>query len=410
MAVFLQRFQLRRLVVKGTPLKIVDALAVEAGPGMSWRKHKGHVIYDVERAKLVLYDLLKKAGVRILLNTPVVDVMTEGKRVTHVIVTGKNGMETIKCRMLVDATGDCDAASLAGVELSTVKNSRASYVFRLGGVDTDAFVQYLIEYPEEFPGKMDVDWSLEEAVAQYRENGTFLFPHGGGMQMTNIRRAVENGDLPHDLGQYDTLDAMQMHLICETGVCHVITGFVDNGGLTADHMSRSIQDGKRVAFMFCDMMKKYMPGYEHAFVSQTADDLGVRGARRIVGESTFTLKMKEYGGRCDDAVGVGVAERMMKLEKADNAWEAQVYSEDVYEVPMGCLIPKGWENIIIGAGRGADTDASLLLRVMVLTMVVGQGAGVAAAVAARQGVSIKRADYEEIRKELVRQGVEFPED
>lgn len=399
----------RELMIKGIPLEIVDALAEGAGPGLSWRKHKGHMIYDVEKAKLVLAELLAKEGVQIRLNSPVTDVIMEDDSVTHLVTSGKNGLEAVACRVLVDATGDCDVVALAGGALQRVKNQRASYVFRLGNVDVDRFVDYLIKNPNEYPGRMDIDWSLEEAAAQYRENGTFLFPHGGGMQMTQIRKAVANGDLPLEKGRYDTLDSMQMHMIRDKGVCHVITGYVSNDDLDAKEMTESILDGKRVAFLFNDMMRKYMPGFENAYVSQTADDLGIRGSRRIVGECTFTQEMKESAYRCHDAVGVGVIETFMKLESAENAWAAQVFGNDVWEIPLGCLIPKNTGNIVVGAGRGADSDPALLLRVMAITMVVGQGAGTAAAVAAKNGTSVRDVDYSAVRSELERQGVRFPE-
>jgi hypothetical protein len=43
---------------------------------------------------------------------------------------------------------------------------------------------------------MDVDWTVEEALAQYDDCGTFLFPHGGGMQLQALQQAVASGDLP----------------------------------------------------------------------------------------------------------------------------------------------------------------------------------------------------------------------
>lgn len=398
----------RQLMIGGNPLEIVDALATFAGPGMSWRNHKGHMIYDVERAKLVLAELLEKAGVQLRLNSPVTDVIKENGRVTHIITSGKKGLEAIVCKILVDATGDCDAAALAGAQLKNAQSHRASYVFRLGNVDVDRFIEYLIENPEEYPGKMDIDWSLEEAVKQYRENGTFLFPHGGGMQMTKIKEAVEKGDLPLALGRYDTLDAMQMHMIRDKGVCHVITGYVSNPKFDAADATASINDGKRVAYVFSDMMRKYMPGFENCFVSHSADDLGVRGSCCIVGESTFTKAMKESAYRCNDAIGVGVIETYEYLMKAEKAWGTQVFGNDVWEIPLSCLIPKNTENIVIGTGRGADTEPALLLRVMVTTMAVGQGAGVAAAIAAKTGTSIKDIYYPSVRAELLRQCVRFP--
>ena len=400
----------RELLVRGIPLEIVDALATEGGgPGMSWRKHKGHVIYDVEKAKLVLADRLEKAGVELRLNSPVADVIMDDGRVAALVVSGKNGLEAIGCRTLVDATGDCDAAVLAGAPYRTSRSMKASYVFRLGNVDTDAFIRYLRENPTEYPERMDIDWTLDEAVAQYEDNGTFLFPHGGGMQMTRIKQAVQNGDLPLEAFGYNALDAMQMHMIRDEGVCHVITGFTPNDSLDSAYLTRSINAGKRIAFVFCDMMRKYMPGFERAFVSQTADDLGIRGSRTIVGESVFTRAMKETAYRCADAAGVGVVEKHEKLYKADNAWSAQVFGDDVYEFPLSCLIPRDTKNIVIGAGRGADSEPGQLLRVMVTTMAVGQGAGVAAAIAAQGKTRLKDIDYAAFRRELVRQGVRFPE-
>lgn len=399
----------RKLLVGGIPLEIVDALATEAGgPGMSWRSHKGHVIYDVEKAKLLLADLLEREGVKIRLNAPVSDVIHEEGHVDAVVISDKTGLSAIGCRVLVDATGDCDAATLAGVECRPTGSHRASYVFRLGNVDVDRFIDYFRAHPEEYPAQMDLEWTLDEALKQYDENGTFLFPHGGGMQLSLIAEALQNGDLVSNLGIYDTLDAMQMHMIKETGVCHVITGYVSNKELDSESLSRSINEGKRAAYLVAECFKKYLPGFENAFISATADDLGIRGSRCIYGESTFTKNMKESVYRCEDAIGVGVVQRDEKIHKAGNAWNAAVFSNDVFEIPLSCMIPKDMENIIIGSGRGVDSNPALILRVMVVTMTIGQGAGVAAAIAAKNSSGIKDVDYTALRAELERQGVCFP--
>ena len=118
--------------------------------------------------------------------------------------------------------------------------------------------------------------------------------------------------------------------------------------------------------------------------------------------------MKESAHRCSDAIGVGVVETYEYLTQDDKAWGAQVFGNDVWEIPLGCLIPKGLDNIIVGAGRGADTEPPLLLRVMVNTMTVGQGAGVAAAISVQTGVKINAIDRALLKKELIRQGVKFP--
>lgn len=47
------------LIVKGNALEFVDELARAEGPGSGWHNHKGHIIFDIERGKLTLIELLE---------------------------------------------------------------------------------------------------------------------------------------------------------------------------------------------------------------------------------------------------------------------------------------------------------------------------------------------------------------
>ena len=61
--------QERRLATHGIALEIADAFAETTGYGQKWRQHKGHIIYDLEKAKLILQEMVEKEGVKILLGT-----------------------------------------------------------------------------------------------------------------------------------------------------------------------------------------------------------------------------------------------------------------------------------------------------------------------------------------------------
>ena len=80
-------------------------------------------------------------------------------------------------------------------------------------------------------------------------------------------------------------------------------------------------------------------------------------------------------------------------------------SAGTFDVPLGCLLPKAIDGLIIGAGRSTSVDEAWLLRAMVATMVVGQGAGVTAAVCARAGQVPRAVDKLAVQTELQRQGV-----
>lgn len=373
----------RRLVTGGIALEIADAFAETTGYGQKWRQHKGHIIFDLEKAKLVLQEMTEKAGVSVLLGTLNVSAIMDNKRIQGVIVENTSGRKAILAKTVVDATGDADIAALAGAPVKIFEKGLNSLVFRFGNVDVDLFLRYFEENPREYPDYMDVDWTLSEALAQYRDCGTFLFPHGGGIQMEAFRRAKAEGYLPADIGIQNTTDASQMHALRSTGMVHIITGFTNISGLNANGISQSIHDGRKMVFSVAEAYRKYLPGFKNAFVSGVADNLGVRWARRITGPSEFSGG--KSGQRSKGAVGQAVAWDNVVKNPGKGAWGVQVCHNDSFDIPLSCLLPEKVEGLVIGSGRSANTRGSGDLRVMVHTMVVGQGAGVTAAVAALSG-------------------------
>lgn len=395
----------RRLGSSGLCVEVADALAEATGYGRRWHGHKGHVIYDIERGKWVLQELAEKAGVEMLLQAWTAGAIVEDGAVRGVMVESKSGREAIRARVVVDATGDADLAASAGAPTRIREKGLHSLCFRLGNVDVDAFVAYLRDHPGEFPEYMDVDWSLPEALAQYTDCGTFLFPHGGGMQMEAFRRARATGDLPATIGIQDTTDACQMHALCQTGVVHVITGFTHFNGLDAAAISRSILDGRRMAFTVAEVYRRYLPGFANAFIAGTGANLGVRASRYLDGDFVFTAAMMQAGVRQPDAVGRAVGWANLVKHPGPKAWGAQVCHADSFDLPYRCLLPRTVDGLIMGAGRSVSASDPFLLRVMVHTMVVGQAAGAAAAVCVKAGTSPRRVPVEAVQAELRRQGV-----
>lgn len=395
----------RRLATSGIAVEVADALADTMGYGSKWHAHKGHIIYDIEQGKLVLQELVEQAGAELLLQTWTAGAIVEAGAVRGGIVESKSGREAIRAKVVVDATGDADIAALAGVPLRTQAKGMHSLCFRLGNVDVDAFVDFFRRNPGQFPEYMDVDWSLAEALAQYADCGTFLFPHGGGMQMDAFKQAKASGELPATIGIQDTTDACQMHALRQTGVVHVITGFSHFNGLDAERITRSIADGRRMAFTVTDVYRKYIPGFKNAFVAGTAANLGVRTSRCLDGDFVFTADMLKPGVRQSDAVGALVGWENQVKHHGANAWGSQVCHADSADLPYRCLLSKGVDGLLMGAGRSISTDNPSLLRVMVHTMVVGQAAGTAAATAVKTSSSPATVEVGAIQSELKRQGV-----
>jgi len=398
------------LVVRGNSLEFVDRLAQCSGPGRAWHRHKGHIIYDIERGKLALTEMIEEAGAGYLLDTLVTAALVEDGRLRGVVIESKSGREAILARATVDTTGDADVAYLAGAPVRTIEElgwAKHSYCFRVGNVDVDRFVRYFSDNPEQYAPYMDVDWDFDEARRQYEETGTLLFPHGGGYEMDLIMQGVRTGEYAERVGVHSQTPALQMHAIRELGVVHIITGFCEIHGLDIAEITRAISDGKRMAFRVTEYFTKRVPGFERARVIGTADDLGIRASRWIEGELDFTAEMKSEGVRFEDAVGRGVVQRDFKKHEGPKAWGCQTFVDDTFDIPYRCLLPKGVEGLVMGAGRSVSQTNPFLLRTMALTMVTGQAAGVAAAAAASEGSTPREVSVRQVQTQLRRQGVDL---
>jgi len=389
----------------GIAVEVADRLADAAGFGERWRRHKGHIIYDLEQAKFVLQEMVEAAGATVRLGGVVTGAVVEDDVLQGVIVHTKTGPQALLARVVVDATGDADVAALAGAPLQRCERGLHSLCFRLGNVDVDAFVAYFRDHPEEYAEYMDVEWTLAEALAQYDDCGTFLFPHGGGMQMSAFQQARADGVLPDTIGLQDNVDAAQMHALRQTGIVHVISGFTHFDGLDPDLITRSLSDGRRMVFTLEQVYRKYIPGFANAFVAGTGDNLGVRASRYLDGDCVFTREMLQPGARAADAIGRSVGWENEVRHHGKNAWGAQVLHADSFDIPYGCLLPRQTEGLLMGAGRSVSAVDPFILRTMVQTMVVGQGAGAAAAVAAGAGVTPRGVAVDAVQAELRRQGV-----
>lgn len=70
---------------------------------------------DPENLKAIYLDMLKDAGVTVLLYTFVCGVVMDSNRLTGVITESKSGRRVFSAKAFVDGTGDGDVAAFAGV-------------------------------------------------------------------------------------------------------------------------------------------------------------------------------------------------------------------------------------------------------------------------------------------------------
>ena len=109
---------------------VVDRLG--AGDAVLPPRRHGRILgvpYESASLKLVADEMVAAHGARVLLHTSAVATVTDGARVTAVIVENKGGRAAIAPQVVIDASGDADVAARAGADFAlgeTLRSERCS--------------------------------------------------------------------------------------------------------------------------------------------------------------------------------------------------------------------------------------------------------------------------------------------
>jgi hypothetical protein len=167
-------------------------------------------------------------------------------------------------------------------------------------------------------------------------------------------------------------------------------------------------EGRRRAEEAMEFLHSHMPGFEDAFLADTATQQGVRETRHIVGEYTLTGNDVARQARFDDAVLQ--AAWPQEYHVSGRSTEYRFFPDgDAYDIPFGCLVPAGDSppNLLV-AGRciSAEHDALASCRVMAPCFAMGEAAGVAAAMAACDPAlsAVGSIEVSDVRAVLVEHG------
>ena len=163
-------------------------------------------------------------------------------------------------------------------------------------------------------------------------------------------------------------------------------------------------------------MQTILPEFRRYRIGWLAPALGVRGGKRVVGETVLTEHdlLAGLSGQAHRDI-IAIADHAMDThgQKTGRAGTGEV--GEPYGVPYRCLIPRGFDNVLV-ACRGASFSsiAASSCRLSRTMMQLGQAAGTAAALAVEWGTSLSEVPPAELRARLRAQHVQLewptPED
>jgi len=358
------------------------ARLVEHGGALAPSIETGYTVpFDPEQFKLTALEMLDEAGVQFLFHAFASGVLGEG-RCEGVVFETKAGPQVVRARMIVDATGDGDIAAAAGASYEIGRDADGlvqpmTLMFRMADFERAAFAGYVAAHPDQWRGVHGL-WDLVARataageLALPREDILFFatpHPREVSVNSTRVAHAVPLlGTDPFDLSYAEWVSRRQMRQI--------------------------------VAFL-----RKYVPGFEQAYLVQSGVQVGVRESRRIQGDYRLTGEDVLAARKFDDVVARSTYPLDLHNPAGSGTTLTRLPPGEAYDIPLRCLLPQGLDNVLT-AGRciSGSAEAHSSYRVMPVCMAVGQAAGVCAALAARHDVPPRHLAPADVQRELLRQG------
>jgi len=333
--------------------------------------------FNPEVAKMVAMEMCLEAGVELLLHTFVVDTTVEAGAVTGVVAASKSGLQALRAAVTVDCSADADVAARAGVPFQIGRaedglTQPMTLFFRVRNVDDERVKAYVAAHPEDYR-------PFASLVQQARERGEFPIPRRG-------------------VGMYRTL---------EPGVWRINTTRVQRlYGTDARDLTRAEIEGRRQVRALMAFFRKWLPGFEHVELLDTATQIGVRETRRIQGEVVLTLEDLAGGREFEDVIALAGYPVDIHSPTGDGGGATgELATANIYQIPYRALVPARIDQLLVaGRSLSATHEALAAVRVMPPAFAMGQAAGTAAAIAVAKGVAPRRVSVAELQATLVRQG------
>lgn len=330
---------------------------------------------DPEILKRVWLEMLRDAGVTVLLYTFVCGVIKEENRVAGVITESKSGRRAFLSKITVDGTGDGDVAALAGVEYhkgreSDGKMQPATLMFKVAGVDTERAV---------LPGTFESKFMTAKGELQALAKEHIPAPAG------------------HLLVYESTLPGT---VTCNMTNCTGIDGTRAEDLTEAELVCRSQMPA------IVSYLRGFVPGFERCFIISAGSMMGIRETRHFSGEQTLNENDILTARQFDDRVVCGAhfnfdVHNLTGAGLDPTGIQCEWKQPEGYTIPYGCLIPKNTEGLLLSGRNISGTHlAHSNFRVMPICAGIGAAAGAAAALEVKYGTGVRGVNIRRLQDVL----------
>jgi len=376
----------KRQVVGGIASEIVDRLAAIGGTTGHAEMTVGFdydsvcTAIDTELYKLTAMEMLEEAGVECLYNTFVSGASAEGGTVREALVVNRAGTQALAASCFVDCTGYGDLAAHTGASFTEPNDHPVANSIGVGGVSLEGYHRFLEEHGAIRELSYGVRSDEPDRIVRLHAN-MHLLPEEFAEEAKKIGMAAVTTTVHDDYFMFIKLNYKLP--VSPTDPAAVSVGELE----LRRRQQRAVQ-----------LIRRFVPGCEHAFIARTSPSLCIRRGRCIVCDYDITRDDVLEARHFDDEV--------MIYGFHDSAPRLQIAGGGTYGIPFRALRVQGISNLLAaGMLITSDFDAHMSTRNTVCCMGQGQAAGTAAARCAELGVATRDLEAAELRSLLSDAGV-----
>ena len=317
--------------------------------------------FNPELTKIILDKMMIDAHVDVLFESSIEKI--EEKLSSYIVTIDDNNifsseqglLNPIETIYLVDATGDAKICEKLNCEFLEKKSQPINLRFIMSGVDVEKFSAWIMELDKD----RDVTTSCVVNGKTYLSTA-YTWDSGKNWALKPIfKQAIEENILTE-------ADSNYFQLFSVAGTSDSI---VFNAPRLLNPQNPYIEGRASISRLskFC---KKYLKGFENAYISSIANSLGVRVSNRVKGKYIYTQDDLRNGKKFEHPVVISNYPIDIHSDKKDSSKLEKVYKE--YQLPIESLIVR---DRLFVAGRciSADFEAQAALRIIPSCFSMGEG-------------------------------------
>lgn len=332
-----------------------------------------------EMMKFVLDEMMEEARVKLLFHSYFFGSEVVDKNIVSVKVLNVAGVQEYHAKVFIDATGDAALAAYSGVPFEVGSNGvtqAMSHRFVMAGVDIEKFAAWL--------KNIDPDKSVSP-VYKTKSGDILLTTAYTAEDKSWALRSVFMDALVNKV--LKPQDASYFQIFTVPGQkgfvyfnCPRIYSKKPLSPLNPEDITYAQTMGRKQIKRLVNFCKLYFPGFEKAFISNIASDIGIRDSRRIKGKYTLTADDITSGRKFDNAVAKSNYPIDIHSITPGEGGLKHLRTDDYYEIPLECLQTNEIDNLfVVGKAISAEFEAQASLRIQPTCWAIGESAGLAAA-------------------------------